>query len=206
MKVKQQTVNTFEFLLSGEDEEVFFKYVNQNEPLLKGHILILNSKNISIKMKEFLVEKNICFIEKNCELTVRKKSVIQLPNISIENALEKMKEFDEVEEEPHQKRKHNIRELIEKPIRSGTSISTKNDLAILSQINNGSEVDVDGNLEMFGTINGKVICNGTYMLIRDIGETGYVIFNGVILEKDKFRTRKAKLIKLNNNKLIIEEL
>jgi hypothetical protein len=45
------------------------------------------------------------------------------------------------------------------------------------------------------------------MLVRDIGETGYIIFNGIILEKEKFKTKKAKLVKLDiNSRLIVEEL
>ena len=45
------------------------------------------------------------------------------------------------------------------------------------------------------------------MLIRDIGENGYIIFNGIILERDRFKKRNAKLIKLDkNNRLIVEEL
>ena len=75
------------------------------------------------------------------------------------------------------------------------------------QINDGAEVETSGNLEIFGTVNGKVICNGSYMIIRDIGESGTVIFNGVILEKKRFQTKQAKLLKLDfNRKLIVEEL
>ena len=207
MKVKQQTLQSFEFILSEEDDEKFFSYLDKNEPLLKGNVLMFSGKTISENIKEVLKEKSICFFHKNCELIMKKKGVIKLPNISVEDALETIKRGEEEVKVKEKKRGENIREVIEKPIRSGTFIKTKNDLIILSQINSGSEIEVAGNIELFGTVNGRIVCGGTYMLIRDIGENGYIIFNGIILEKDRFKSRKAKLLKLDkSNKLIVEEL
>ena len=208
MKVKQQTLQSFEFILSETDDDKFFSYMKQNEPLLKDHLLMFSGKSISPRILDFLKEKSICYIHRTCELTTKKKSVITLPIISIDEALKTIKKSENVEHRVLiNKRDENIRELINKPIRSGTVIKTTNDLIVLSQINSGSELEVSGNMELFGTINGKVICQGQYMLIRDIGEYGYVIFNGIILEKEKFKSKKAKLLKLDKeSKLVIDEL
>lgn len=208
MKVKQQTLQSFEFILSDTDDEKFFSYMRQNEPLLKGHLLMFSAETISKNILNFLKEKNICFIHRVCELTTKKKSVITLPNISIDEALQTIKKSEEFENNIVVNRKdEKLREVINKPVRSGTVIKTDNDLIILSQINSGSEIEVSGNMELFGTVNGKVVCDGQYMLIRNIGEYGQVIFKGIILNKDKFKTKKAKLLKLDrDNKLLIDEL
>jgi septum site-determining protein MinC len=209
VKVKQHTLQSFEFILSNGDEDRLFSYINQNEPLLKGHAIIISKDDnfeISETITSFLKEKELCYFFKECNLSTRKKSVVTLPNMSIEEAFETIKKSEDIEEEKTSS-KETIREVIEKPIRSGTYINSKNDLTVLSQINAGSEVEVEGNLEVFGSVNGRVICRGIYMLLRDIGETGLVIFNGIILDKERFKSRKAKLLKLNGEKrLLIEEL
>jgi septum site-determining protein MinC len=207
LKVKQQTLQSFEFVLNDGDSEKFISYMKQNSPLLKGNVVILNGEGELRDIEEYLTENNFCFFRKSCELSTRKKSVVSLPNMSIEEALETIKQSeDELSQTEHTNRERT-REVIEKPIRSGSYIKTDNDLTILSQINGGSEIDVSGNLEIFGTINGKVECGGAYMLLRDIGDNGVVIFNGVILEREKFKSRRAKLLKLNSEKrLIVEEL
>lgn len=205
MKVKQQTLQSFEFILDGEDSDRFFSYVKQNEPLLKGHTLIISGEGDLSDIESFLKESNFCYFIRNCDLSTRKRSVVSLPNLSVEDALKTIKENEESNDTKSVKGR--VREVIEKPIRSGSFVQTENDLTILSQINSGSEIDVAGNLEIFGTINGRIECEGSYMLLRDIGEKGLVIFNGVILERERFKSRKAKLLKLDSNKrLIVEEL
>ncbi len=209
MKVKQHSLQGFEFILDGENAERFISYFKANEPFLKGHTVILSGKGDLVEIEEFLKKNNVCYFIRNCELTTRKKSVKTLPDSYIEDIKKSIKESKKEKEQTQQQKnpKGRYREIIEKPIRSGHFISTTNDLLILSQINSGAEVETSGNLEIFGTINGKLECNGSYMLIRDIGDNGLVIFNKVILEKTKFKSKKAKLIKLDYNKrLIVEEL
>ena len=121
-------------------------------------------------------------------------------NKSIDEVLENFKNSDD--ESNFANKNERIREIVEKPIRSGSYIATKNDLTILNQVNGGAEIESEGNIEIFGTISGKIICNGTYMLIRDINDKGLVIFNGIILDKEKFK-KKAKLIKLNSDKRLL---
>ncbi|EJF06309.1 Septum formation inhibitor MinC [Thiovulum sp. ES] len=197
MKVKQHTLHSFEFHLGDGDEDKFFSFFEKNEAVLKGHTVILNSEIDLEKIREHLNEKDFCFFERtDCKMIERKREVHQVLDFSLEE-----------EKSNNSLSKHKKREIIEKPIRAGSAIQTKNDLTVLSQMNGGSEIETSGNLEMFGSINGKIVCSGSYMLIRDIGETGNVIFNGVILDKDKFKSKKAKIIKLDGEmKLIIEEL
>ena len=211
MKVKQKTLQSFEFTLFKEDEEKIFSYISSNEPLLKGNLLILSGENISDKLQEFLKEKEICYIKKECELNTKNKVVkklteISLPDISLQEAMESLQRNEELDKIKYSK-DENIREVLKKPIRSGTFIKTSNDLIVLNQINSGAEIEVSGNIELFGSVNGRIICNGSYMLVRDIGESGYIIFNGIILERERFKTKKAKFIKLDvNSRLLVEEL
>jgi septum formation inhibitor MinC len=198
LKVKQHNLQSFEFHLTEEDEEKFFSFFEKNEAILKGHTIILNSENEFEKIENYLTEKDFCFFKRgNCEILERKREVHQVLDFSSE---EEKKQTNSLAQQKK-------REIVEKPIRAGSSIQTENDLTVLSQMNGGSEIDTSGNLEMFGSINGKIVCSGSYMLLRDIGETGSVIFNGVILDREKFKSKKAKIIKLDKEmKLIIEEL
>jgi hypothetical protein len=59
---------------------------------------------------------------------------------------------------------------------------------------------------VFGLLDGKITCNGDYMLLRRIGQSGTVIFNNIIMDKNKFQTDKTKIVKLVNKQLSIEEL
>jgi septum site-determining protein MinC len=204
LKVKQQTLHTFEFLLSEEEEEKLLSYLTKNEPLLKGHLILLQGEIEKFpQVEEFLKERDFCFFQKEgCNLMERKRDVHQLPNISVEEALQVAEEDNDIK--ITEKRE---REIVEKPIRSGTYIETEKDLTVLSQMNSGSEIELSGNLEIFGTVNGRIICNGVYMLLRDIGENGSVIFNGIILDKDKFKSKKAKIVRLSKDmRLVVEEL
>jgi septum formation inhibitor MinC len=205
LKVRQHTLHSFEFMLEKGNEDKFFAFFDKNETILQGHTIILNGNGDFQKIEDYLNEKNFCFFErKNCEILERKRDVLNMLDLSIDKKEEK--EEIEQKEQSHLVSKKK-REIVEKPIRSGTAIETKSDLTVLSQMNSGSEIELSGNLEIFGTINGRVICTGSYMLLRDIGETGNVIFNGVILDREKFKTKKAKIIKLDKEmKLLIEEL
>ncbi len=208
MKVKQHTLQSFEFLVISGDEEKIIAYLTQNEPLILGNTVILSTEDETLdfnkKIIPFLIEKKFCYLIKNCNFSPRKRSVLTL-NKSIDEVLENFKNSDD--ESNFTNKNERIRVIVEKPIRSGSYIATKNDLTILNQVNGGAEIESEGNIEIFGTISGKIICNGTYMLIRDINDKGLVIFNGIILDKEKFKNKKAKLIKLNSDKrLFIEEL
>ncbi len=197
MKVRQHTLQIFEFILGQDEKKKFFNYFKRNEPLLRHYTIVLSGDMDFSDIEEFLNEREICYLfnRRDCDFNSRNRVEISLDEVE-----------DTVPEE-REKKNIKIREVYEKPIRSGVAIQSDRDIAIFSQINDGAEVETSGNLEIFGTVNGKVICNGSYMIIRDIGESGTVIFNGVILEKKKFQTKQAKLLKLDfNRKLIVEEL
>jgi len=241
VKVKQHTLQSFEFIVSLEDEDKLISYLSQNQPLILGNTVVLTTDDPNLDFKKkiipFLKENNYCYFVKKCHFASRKRNVLTVDNLLTKEILDNFKinngdEIDsssninkktepdikndhdeklENEHKPEQDNKNGnklkIRELIEKPVRSGSLIFTKNDLTIISQVNGGAEVESEGNIEVFGSISGRVICRGTYMMMRDIGEKGQVIFNGIILDKEKFKNKKIKLLKLNSDKrLLIEEL
>jgi aspartate 1-decarboxylase len=209
MKVRQITIQGWKFeYSSNQDEGKFIKYLTRNEPLIKGGLVIINSPERLPIVEDFLYSRGFCFLyEGSCHINFRKKDTKKiLPNIS-EKDIEQIRKAEEEERKYKDKKRYRMKEVIDKPIRSGSHIVTENDLTILSNINDGAELEVYGNLELFGTVNGKVECEGSYMLIRDIGENGYIIFNGVILDKEKFKDKSAKLVKLDqNNRLVVEKL
>jgi len=197
VNARQHTLQIFEFILGQDEKEKFFNYFKRNEPILKNFTIVLSGDMDFSDIEEFLNEREVCYLinSKECDFNSRNRVEISLD------------EVEDIIPEEREKKNIKVREVYEKPIRSGVAIQSDRDIAIFSQINDGAEVETSGNLEIFGTVNGKVICNGSYMIIRDIGESGTVIFNGVILEKKKFQTKQAKLLKLDfNRKLIVEEL
>ncbi len=212
MKVKQHTLQSFEFIIASGDEDKFIAYILKNTPVILGNTVILTTDDsnldLSIKIIPFLQEQGYCYFIKNCNFSPRKRTVLTVDNLSVDEVMENIKKNEELDNESRLlNSRERTREIFEKPIRSGSFISTKHDLTILSQINGGSEIESEGNIEVFGSIGGRIVCNGSYMLIRDIIDKGLVIFNGIILDKEKFKNKKAKFVKLNSEKrLLIEEL
>ena len=209
MKIKQHTLQSFEFTITksedqeaiNKSEEQFFKFFEKNEPLLTGHILIFDF--ITEKIESFLSEKKICFIDKQkyCNLSIRKRdSVVEL---EVETEKEEQKI---ITNSNSSKYKFQERAIIKTPIRSGEYIETDNDMIILSRINNGAEIISNGNMEIFGEIHGKVECYGDYIIVSHIGKLGSVIFNGVILDNNKFKKRKQLISLSKDNTLIYQEL
>lgn len=210
MKVKQHTLLSFEFKLDSEDKESLSSYLDKNRDLLKNHLLVFNEK-LPENIEEMLKEKSICYLNReNCSLNMRKKRVLPF-EVDIDSLIEENREKSESEETPSQTfgsmLTSEFRGAIHRPIRSGELIETDKDIVVLSRMNSGSEIRSSGNVEIFGVVDGRVECNGSYMILSRIGDKGSVIFNGIILDKALFRTKQPKIVKLSvDGKVKIEEL
>jgi septum site-determining protein MinC len=226
LKIKQQNLQSFEFFIhKNENSEIndevlksekdFFAFYEKNAPIFSGHILIFNY--ITENLQKFLKENKICYIDKEqeCNLSVRKKDSLEEIEL-LDSQEKKLQNSPETETEEQKikiitnsnisKYKFQERAIIRTPIRSGEYIETENDLVIFSRINNGAEIISSGNMEIFGEIHGKIECNGEYIIVSQIGKLGSVIFNGVILDNNKFKNRKQLISLTQENTLKYEEL
>ena len=209
MRIEQQNLKSMVFTLGSEkdNKELLLYLTRYGYKLTKTFVILKGEQKPSHLIIETLKQHNICFTyQKSCQFNY--KSIFTIKDFPCTKTTESDNDILQLNRSKSSNNLINtkIREFIKKPVRSGFSYQTENDLTILSQINNGSEITVFGNLEVFGLLDGKITCNGDYMLLRKIGQSGTVIFNNIILDKNKFQTDKTKIVKLVNKQLSIEEL
>jgi septum site-determining protein MinC len=192
IKAKQKTVRIFDIKI--KDSKDFFPYMDKNLILLKEYMLVI-SGDITTKITKYLEGHNICFIiAEDCNLNIKSKSNSatnsdimpkskpDLPKITIspqkEDIVKEVKKIETL--------------LLERPVRSGEEIICEGDITIFGRVNSASKVLAEGNVEVYGTIDGLVQCDGSYMIVKDLGK-GHIIFNGDILEKDDFDGNLKKI-------------
>ncbi len=198
IKAKQKTIRIFDISIDQEDE--FFSYLNKNLILLKEFLLVL-SGDVTKKTTKYLSENNICYVlAKDCHIKLSSKSNTEkIPKTQKPNGTKKTQNITVVQENKVIKTL-----LLEKPVRSGEEIVYDGDITIFGRVNSASKVIAEGNVEIYGTIDGVVQCDGDYMIVKEIGK-GYIIFNGDILDRDRF-DGKLKRITSSLSGVIIKDV
>ncbi len=191
MKAKQKNIRIFE--LEVEEEAHFFDYMEKNIVLLKDYFLLINGE-LTPKMRDYLEEMGTCFKEtKKCNLKFTSKSDSGQKHDIIEKeksqAPQEVIKYIEVEKE-YEDGAHTL--LFEKPIRSGEEIIHDGDITIFGRVNSAAKVLCEGNVEVYGCIDGLVQCDGQYMIAKELGK-GYIVFNGDILDKELFDGKLKKI-------------
>ena len=167
MKTKQKSLKVLEITI--EDKTQFFNYIKKNRLLIRSFLLEIDGLDDEVEL--FLKEQNIAYIDINLlkEYNLYKKK----SDTGLNELLRGTKNDS----------KDKI--VIDKMIRSGEEIEEDVDLVILGRINSGSRVICSKNIEVFNEIDGTVIANGDYMIIKSIG-SGSVMFRGEIFDRDSF--------------------
>jgi septum site-determining protein MinC len=185
MKIRQKTIKVLELYIDDFDKLV--SYVQKNLDFLKKYYILIHG-NICEKSIDYLTNCGLIFEKKllfeNHQNIFRKNS-----NTSLNNVL---------------KQKEQGRVIYNRPIRSGEEINSNRDVVIFGRVNSASRVFCSQNVEVYGQINGTVICNGDYMIIKEIN-SGVVMFHEQLLNKKSFNG-KIKKISLKNSEINIEEL
>ena len=198
MKAKQKNIRIFE--LEVDEESHFFDYMEKNIILLKDYFLLIHG-TLTPKMQEYLEEKGACFRESDkCNLKFSDKSNKSKSSDIIEQASQEAISHAEMAKEP-QVREHAKTLLFQKPIRSGEEVVHSGDITIFGRVNSAAKVLAEGNVEVYGCIDGLVECDGEYMIIKEIGN-GYVVFNGDILEKEFFDGTLKKVTRSDTGAVI----
>lgn len=193
MRVKQQTLKGFECEI--EDAQAFILYYTKNEPLMKGHLLILSGA-VSSEVKSFLDEKNAAYVDTNEKtlLTRKKRStaVLELPELE-----------ESVTAKSTSMAKKNST-VYHRPIRSGEAIESEDDLVFFARINSGALIESSRSIQVFGIIDGLVRSNGAYLLLKEIGK-GSVVFHGEELDKSQFNGQ-LKFVEYKNNAIVMKDV
>ncbi len=193
IKAKQKTVRIFDINI--EKEEDFFPYMDKNLVLLKEYMLVITG-DLTQRVTNYLESHNICFIiAEDCNLKIKDKSENHIKSDIMPKSEQKNVHQNTINSQP----KDIIKEspkittlLLERPVRSGEEIIHSGDITIFGRVNSASKVIAEGNVEVYGLIDGLVQCDGKYMILKDIGK-GHVIFNGDILEREQFDGNLKKI-------------
>lgn len=205
IKAKQKTVRIFDITI--EKEKDFFLYMDKNLVLLKEYILVI-SGDLTPKVTKYLESYNICFIiAKDCNLKIKDKSESHVKS-DIMAKIEPQNVNQNTINSQHQdivQESLKIKTLLlERPVRSGEEIIHAGDITVFGRVNSASKVIAEGNVEVYGLIDGLVQCDGNYMIIKDIGK-GHVIFNGDILEREQF-DGKLKKVTCTPSRVMIKDI
>jgi septum site-determining protein MinC len=188
MKTKQKHLKVLEIII--DDKSEFFSYADKNYLLLKNFLFEL-SGNVDSEVKEFLDSRNISYVTSD---VFKSKEMFRKKSSGSLNDLLKNKKSDE------KPKKITINETL----RSGQEIDVDVDLTIFGRINSGSRVISSKNIEVFNEIDGTVICNGDYLVIKSINN-GSVMFKDTILDPEDF-DGSYKIVYLENNQVKMKEL
>ncbi len=193
MKVKQQTLKGFECEI--DDAQTFISYYTKNEPLMKGHLLILNG-SVDSEVKSFLVAKNAAYIDANEKILLTRKkrstAVLECPTLEESTVVHSIAAA----------KKNST--VYHRPIRSGEAIESEDDLVFFARINSGALIESSRSIQVFGIIDGIVRSDGAYMLLQKIGN-GSVVFHGEELDKSLFNGQ-LKLVEYKNNAIVMKDV
>ena len=162
--MRQKTLRVFEV----DNYENLKNIIQSKYELIKNHFFLLKEKNEEIE--NLLKENNLSYFIENSEGFTPKKETI--PEIKV------------IEKEIVKKIKPKT-VIFDKIIRSGEEIKTDDNLIFLQRINAGAKIICRGNVEIYAECEGKVICDGDYLIVKK-NKKGTILFKGAdIGEVDK---------------------
>lgn len=196
MKAKQKNLRIFYIEIEGEED--FFAYMDKNFVLLKDYFLMV-SGDTTPKIIDFLEDQNICYkLSEECSLKKFAKVNMSTNNgiIGESNQTKVTETTKYIISEPQKENSaYGKTLLINKPVRSGEEIVHDGDVTVFGRVNSASKIICSGNAKIYGLIEGLIQCDGDYMVIKDLGQKGFIIFNGDILDRADFDGNLKKIIK-----------
>ena len=172
----------------------------------------MKTKQYNIKVFEIEIEQEsdaIAFLERNSILL--KDSLLYIKGTltpKIENLL-KAKGLSYTTNIPYQKSKsasftkRGGMRIVDNMVRSGQEIVASEDVLLLKRINSGARVVTDGNCIALAEVDGRVECNGDFLLLKPSSKA-QVFFKGVNITKEleegyffevKFKNNEIEIIK-----------
>ena len=169
MKTKQKSVRVFEIITN--DLEKLKSLIETKGVFLKRFLLVVKTENDEIK--QYFKDKDfeVRFVKADFDGS-NEKLELEEPQVKI---VEKIIEVP-VEKTIEIETNSTKTEIFDKIIRSGFEINSKNKLVFLNRINAGAKIYSSSEIELFGEVNGSVICDGEYMIVKK-AQKGTIIFH-----------------------------
>lgn len=187
MLTKQYSVKVFEVTLEKEDE--FISFFNKNYIMFTNHLISING-NVSEEIHNYLKEKNLKYIVNT-----------DLPKVKTnKNSLNLLQETKEEIKKPVEKIQDNLK-VIDKLVRSGQELKIKGDLLLLSRVNSGGSISIEGNLIVTQIVDGDIRCNGNFMMLQASPKAN-IVFHEVEVD-NKHLQEKLNRVELINNEIRI---
>jgi len=174
MQVKQYSVKVFEVEI--ESEEEFLAFANKNSVLLKRYLLLLKG-DVTPAIETFLKKAGISFTR----------------NLSLQPQSGKSQNFT----------KQSGLRIIDQLVRSGQEIVEGRDLLVLKRVNSGASIRTEGNFIALSTIEGRVECNGEFMLLKP-SPKAHIVFNGADIS-DAMDEEHFYKVRFKNNEILISK-
>ncbi|RUM57285.1 MAG: septum formation inhibitor [Nautilia sp.] len=172
MKTRQRSVRIFEIITNNYDK--FLKFISSRGSILEKYLLIVRTKNEDIK--NYLKNSNFEY-----QIVKYDFEASNTP-IEIEDSCKKEEKQNKNEEKIE---KNCIKtEIFDKIIRSGEEINSENRLIFLKRINAGAKIVSNEAIELFDEVEGIVICNGDYMIVKN-NQKGTILFNNMEIKVNK---------------------
>ena len=182
MKVRQINVRVFELNISNKLEAINF--IKKNIDILKKYLLNLKGE-VDNEIEERLKKNNISYV-KNLDLSF-KKSEEKVENSS-----------------SNESRSNNSGlKIIDFVVRSGQEIIDDGSLIFFKRINSGAFIHCQKEFLSLDVVEGMVVCNGSFMLIKTTPKAK-VFFNGVYIS-EQINDNKRYKIRFKNNEIEIKE-
>lgn len=174
MQARQYSVRVFEINI--ENEEDFLAFVRKNIVILKRYLLLIKG-GVTPLIEEFLNKEGIAFTK----------------NLPLEPKNGKTSLFT----------KQSGLKIIDTIVRSGQEIVEKSDLLVLKRVNSGAHIKSEGNFIALSSVEGKVECNGDFMLLKSSAKA-CILFNGVDIS-EQIDDENFYKIKFKDNEIIISQ-
>jgi len=188
---KQYSVKVFEVTL--EDENEFIAFFDKNHVMFTNHLISIHG-NVNADIENYLREKNLKYIV-NAELPKNKGSKNN-PKLQEEKKEIPQKEIKKTVE----KIQDNLK-VIDKLVRSGQELKIAGDLLLLSRVNSGGSIVIDGNLIITQIVEGDIRCNGNFMMLQASPKAN-IVFHEVEVD-NKHLQDKLNRVELINNEIRI---
>ena len=189
MLTKQYSVKVFEVTLEKEDE--FIAFFDKNYIMFTNHLISIYGK-LSEEIHNYLKEKNLKYII-NTELPKIKTNKNSL-NFQQEEKKEEIKK-EEIKK-PVEKIQDNLK-VIDKLVRSGQELKITGDLLLLSRVNSGGSINIEGNLIITQIVEGDIRCNGNFMMLQASPKAN-IVFHEVEVDNKHLQERLNRVELINN--------
>ncbi|MFW6308167.1 MAG: septum site-determining protein MinC [Campylobacterales bacterium] len=189
MQAKQKNIKIFD--ITCDDATSLDTLLTKNGALIKNYLVVL--KECTKECENIAKKHSLRYIVDNGDFP--KYSISKKEVISHETQVDENKSED---------RNTQTHLVLNKTLRSGTSIEHTGSFTLFGRVNSGARIEVDGEVSIYGDIDGSLEVRGKFIILKG-KVSGSIIFNGEILESSLFDGGLKKVAE-NGEKVVVEEI